>query len=120
MRVKLDPVPSEWTKAQPVLDQHARSIGLVLDRGFQVREQIREVHDVVIDTDALPVALLVASRTRPLAVLLLSAVVRFSSDGKSVSGGAITWEWRNGTVRLHAIDGLAASTIYNATIAILE
>lgn len=73
----------------------------------------------VIDTGALPVTIALPANVRPRGLRLLRAVVQ---DGETViSGGAITWDARAaGVVRVHSLGALAASTRYDATIAVEE
>ncbi|UJR78930.1 hypothetical protein [Sandaracinus amylolyticus] len=120
-RLRFDPMPEKYERARKVVDESFRSLREVLDRGFRWREQVGGVVDTVIDTDQLPVLIDVPGvKTKPLAVFLLRAVPQRTSDGKVITSPAVQWEWRSGALLVHSVDGLAASTRYNATIAVME
>jgi hypothetical protein len=120
-RLRFDLMPDELPeKAKRVLDEAFRSIRSVLDAtqgGIRMREQFTVI-DTVIDTARLPVP--VKCGARPLGVLLVGATVQRTGTGQVISGGAVTWSWRGGGLLIHDVDGLAASTRYDATIAVME
>lgn len=120
-RLRFDMLPEEYASARKVLDESFRVIREVLDGGWRWREQVRGVVSTVIDTGALPVQVEVpGAKVAPLAVLCLRAIPQRSALGQVQSGGAVTWEWRSGALLVHAIDGLAASTRYDVTLAVME
>jgi hypothetical protein len=120
-RLRFDLMPDELPeKAKRILDEAFRSIRSVLDvdqGGVRMREQFRTI-DTVIDTARLPVP--VKCATKPLGVLLVGATVQRTGTGEVISGGAVTWSWRGGGLLIHDVDGLAAATRYDATIAVME
>jgi hypothetical protein len=127
-RLTFDPIPEgndpKWSeRLKRVLEASFSSIRTVLDSaqgGIRMREQFRCI-DTVVDMSGLPVSITVEGlKSPPLAVLLLGAAVQRTGTGQVISGGAVTWEWRSGAVLVHAIDGLAASTRYDATFAVME
>lgn len=119
-RLDFDIMPQELpAKSRRVLDAAFRSLRSILDNGIRMREQFRCV-DAVIDTARLPVSVAVDTTAPPLSVSLLRAVVQRSTSGAVISHARVTWEWRSGAVLIHAIDGLAASTRYDVTLAVME
>jgi hypothetical protein len=120
-RLRFDLLPETYDRARRVVDESFRVIREVLDGGWRWREQVRGVVSTVIDTGELPVQVAVpAVVTSPTAVLLLSAVPQRSASGQVISSAAVTWEWRSGALLIHSIDGLAATTRYNAVLAVME
>ncbi|HVK87952.1 MAG TPA: hypothetical protein VM513_27720 [Kofleriaceae bacterium] len=120
-RLRFDLLPDTYDRARKVVDESLRVVREVLDGGWRWREQVRGVVSTVIDTDVLPVQVAVpAVVTSPTAVLLLSAVPQRTATGQVISGAAVTWEWRSGALLIHSIDGLSASTRYNAVLAVME
>lgn len=74
----------------------------------------------VIDTAALPVSITLPAGLRPRGLRLMRAVIQ-SGDETVISGGAITWDARGaGVVTVHSLDALAASTRYDAVLAVEE
>jgi hypothetical protein len=127
-RLTFDPIPegndAKWVeRLRRVLEASFGSIRTVLDAaqgGIRMREQFRCI-DTVIDMAALPVSVAVEGlKAPPLAVLVLRATEQRSSTGYVFTGIGVQWEWRGGAVLVHAIDGLAASTRYDATFAVME
>lgn len=120
-RLRFDLLPAEYADARKVVDESFRVLREVLDGGWRWREQVRGVVDTVIDTAVLPVSIDVPGvKTSPLSVTLLRAVELRTASGQAISGSAVTWEWRNGALLVHSIDGLSASTRYAATLAVTE
>lgn len=125
-RLSFDVMPEEMPeRSRRVLDASFRTLRNVLDAaqgGVLLREQFAGIVDVVIDTAALPVTVKVPRRmTRPpLGVRLIGATVQRTSTGRVLSGLPVEWEWRAGAVVIHSISGLAATTRYDAVIALEE
>lgn len=120
-RLRFDLLPEKYDAARKVVDESFRVLREVLDGGFRWREQVRGVVDTVIDTGVLPVQIDVpAVKTAPLSVLCLRAIPQRSASGQVISGAAVTWEWRSGTLLVHSVDGLAATTRYDVTLAVME
>lgn len=125
-RLSFDVMPEEMPEqSRRILDASFRDIRNVLDAaqgGLRLREQFAGVIDCVIDTAILPVTIAAPRRmTRPpLGVRLISATVQRTSTGRVLSGGQVDWEWRAGAVVIHSITGLAATTRYDAVIALEE
>lgn len=111
-------------RTRRVLDRAFRSIRNVLDAahgGVKLREQFAGVVDVVIDTARYPIPVTIPGvKAPPLGVLLLRAIVQRGGTGRAFSGNAIDWEWRGGGLLIHSVTGLAASTRYDATLAVME
>lgn len=108
-----------WEAARAVVDESLRSFRDVLS-AFRWREQVPFVVDCIIDTAALPLRLEVRGmKAAPVTVLLLSARVQ-RGDGETISGGALTWAFRAGKVEIFDAPSLAASTRYDAVIAVME
>lgn len=89
-------------------------------RGVRVRDQVRIVVDTVVDTAAMPLELALPGDATPLGIVLVRAMEQGSDDGHAISGGGVTWSPGGAGVLIHEIDSLAASTRYDATIAVLE
>jgi hypothetical protein len=120
-RLRFDPMPETYERGRRVLDESLRVLREVLDGGWRWREQVRGVIDTVIDTDVLPVAVDVPGvKSAPLSVQLLRATVQRTTTGQVLSALPVTWEWREGRLLIHSVDGLAASTRYDATLAVTE
>ena len=114
-------VKPSWDSVARELDSWARDVRAVLNGGLRLREQVRVVVDVVIDTSVLPVSIEVPAGIRPIGVALVRAVEQGTADGQVISGGAVTWDAQGvGSLRIHAVDALAASTRYDATIVVVE
>lgn len=113
-------IPAKWEDARRALSERLADIVGVLDKGFRSREQFREVKDVEIDTGALPVDVAVRGNSAPLAVLALRAIPTALGSVNVVSGPAVTWEWRDGAIRIHALGTLTSSTRYLVTLALVE
>lgn len=107
-----------WAEAFAPLMVFAREVSSILNGGFRVRDQVRIVRDVAIDTGALPVVLEVPAGTRAIGVVLVRAVT--AGSGRVLTGGSIEWETVPAGIRIHSVDGLSASTTYDATIAVME
>jgi hypothetical protein len=101
-----------------VLAERLDGVREVLDRGFRVREQYRDVREVEIDTGALPLDVQVRGSTAPTAVLCLRA--QEPRSAVVFSGVGVAWEWCDGIVRIHEFDALSASTRYLVTLAVVE
>jgi hypothetical protein len=103
------------------LDGYLREVREILNGGLRLRDQVRVVRDVVIDTAVLPVSIEVPAGLRPIGVVLVRAVEQGTADGQVISGGAVTWDAQGiGSIRIHVVDALAASTRYDAVIAVVE
>jgi hypothetical protein len=110
-----------WDAVARDLDGYLRDLRTVLNGGLRLREQMRVVVDVVIDTAALPASIDVPIGLRPVGVVLVRAVEQGTADGQVITGGAVTWDAQGaGSLRIHAVDALAASTRYDAVIAVVE
>lgn len=73
----------------------------------------------VIDTAVLPVSIELPSGVRPATLRLESAIA--PSSGVVLSGGSLSWDAeRAGVVTVHTLSALAASTRYDAVIAVEE
>lgn len=112
-------MPLEWADARSTLDSVLYSLAQIVDRGFRTRDQCKLVFDVKLNTGSLPISLDIGPAV-PVEVRLLSAIIPSSTDAKVISGGSVTWEWRAGAVKIHALGSLAATTTYNAVIAVVE
>ncbi len=120
-RLKLEKMPETYEGgARKLIDDAFRSLRTVLERGFRWREQVAGVVETVIDTSELPVSVEVPNISRPIAVLLLGAIVQRSENGHVISGGEVTWEWRGGALLIHDVSGLAVTTRYNCVLAVME
>lgn len=118
-RLRRDRVPLEWADARDVLESKLVAIEEVIDRGVRAAEQFRDVRTFDLDTAVMPVDVEVTGITTPLAVLLLRAVqIPRSSDGVVVSGAAVSWSWREGKLRVHAIAGLSGT--YSVSLMVVD
>lgn len=113
-------IPEAWEAARRTLGERLEDIVAVLDRGFKSREQLRDVRNVEIDTGVLPIDVLVRGNSAPLEVRVLRAVQVERGSASVISNPVVTWEWRDGVVRVSAIGTLAASTRYLVTLAVVE
>lgn len=113
-------IPAKWEDARRALSERLADIVSVLDRGFKAHEQFREVKDVEIDTDALPLDIEVRGSSAPLAVLALRVVETARGSSAVVSGPAVLWEWTGTALRIHGVADLSASTRYLVTLALVE
>jgi hypothetical protein len=117
-RLRYDQIPVDFAKARSIISDALTDLVSVLDGGWRWREQSRVI-DTTIDTGALPVSVTVPGLSSPPeSAILLSAQNVAVADGRIISGGSITWEWRGGAILIHAASGLAAATRYRATIAL--
>lgn len=109
-----------WEQARVRLAETVDDLVAVLTGGWRTRDQSGvQVRDIVIDT-AVTTDVQCSSKSPPLAVELLRAVVVAGTTGQVISGGSVTWEWRSGLLRIHSCSALAATTRYNATILVRE
>jgi hypothetical protein len=113
-------IPAQWEAARRVLAERLDDVVRVLDKAFKAREQFRDVKEVEVDTGVMPVDVAVAGNAPPLAVLVLRATPSARGSASVISNPAVTWEWRDGAVRISAIGTLAASTRYLVTLALVE
>ena len=110
-----------WEQVRRELDGHLRDIRAILNGGFAVRDQLRVVRDVVIDTADLPLSFELEHAYRAIGVVLLGAVPVTNITGRVLSGGSVDWDAQQaGIIRVHACSALAAATRYNATFAVVE
>lgn len=107
-----------WAEAAPLLERILRDIRLVLNGGWRVRDQAL-VRDVVIDTGQLPLVVDLPPNVHAIGVELVSARLQGATDGRVLSGGSISWDAQGG-LRLHSLSALAATTRYDAVIAVME
>ena len=117
-RLRFDVMPAEWAKAREVVDAALRTVREVLDGGWRWREQTR-VLACELDTGALPLTLQAVPR-RPVTVSVLSVTERRNASEQIVSGCAVLWSWRAGTLVIHSVQNLDPSTRYDAVFAVME
>lgn len=121
IRYIADKLPTRWEDAREVLDEGIRAIRSVLDGGWKYREQIRNLVDTEIDTGALPVSVSFPSLSSPpMTVQCLRAVELRTETGIVLSALPVRWEFRSGTLFIHEITGLSASTRYRVTLAAMD
>ena len=94
------------------------SVHAVLFAGsFRVEDQIAKALRFKWSSNTTPLVK-TGIRTRPLAVVVLSASL--PNDATSISGLSCSWTWDAGNVRLTAIPGLTSNTTYDLVVLILE
>ena len=117
-RVRFDLIPEKFEDARRVLDSSFRALQQILAGGVLLREQFAGIVDTTLDTTLFPLPYDIPGvRVMPTALLLLRAIPAGTSDGVAISGGVITWEWRNGRVLIHEVDSITPGVRYNATLA---
>lgn len=109
-----------WPEAIAPVLAYAREVVAVLNNGFMLRDQLRIVRDITIDTGAFPVTVTIPANARPLSVVLVRAVEQTAGDGVVFSGGHIEWDAVPSGVRIRDVSALAALTKYDAVIAVVE
>lgn len=105
---------AKWEDSRRNLQSWIDATQNILARGFSFGDQVSELVTATYSGD--PINVLTQARTRPVAVLCLSATV----EGVSMSPVPIVWSWDTGTVTVLAAPDLTAGTSYALTLLVVE
>lgn len=105
---------AKWEDSRRNLQSWIDSTQNILARGFSFSDQVSEL--IKSTWNGEPINVMTQARTRPVAVLCLSATV----EGYSMSPVPIVWSWDNGTVTIASMPDLTSGVEYAITLLVVQ
>lgn len=109
-----------WDDTAPKLERWVRDTQSILNGGVTLKDQPRAVIKTFQFRDGEESVLRIDGRTIPAEVRVLRSH-SLTSPAVYQSGGAVTWGYAEGVVRITSIGGLATSGVtYSVTVLVVE